>query len=505
MIPISEHITNAELATRTLKGTTWVFSARLLQQGLNFLQLVILARLLEPHDFGLMAIALVATNLFSAFTYTGYELALVQKPNLNSTDLHTAWWIMLGRRALIGAALILFAIPISKFYKTPEVIPILMAVGGLQALQGLTSPALSLWQKRFEFGKYFNYQVLPALFGLLLGTVAAFLLRNVWALVISMFTATAAQVFLSYFLDPYRPAFCIDRKSLAFLSGYGKWMLASGLLFFFSSQGTLAFAGWMFGVVALGVYQIASRFALLATSQFSEVILASVFPAYSLIQGDIERVSSAFLYVLSLSSLVVFSVTLIIAQGLPGLFIIVIGDKWAEAVSILPGIAIAGGIGAILRTGYPLYLGTGHPRYEFLLDLTQAGVMLLFLYPSGKILGLSGLPIASIIGGICTLPIWWLGIKHTTRCTKTDMFHAVLPALTGALTMSATLAIGLMPRVIPSNVALAIIWNLLVIIVASAGFVLAAWRVQFLVPGRHPLHDLTRTVTNLWATRRFSF
>ncbi len=109
--------------------------------------------------------------------------------------------------------------------------------------------------------------------------------------------------------------------------------------------------------------------------------------------------------------------------------------------------------------------------------------MLLFLYPSGKILGLSGLPIASIIGGICTLPIWWLGIKHTTRCTKTDMFHAVLPALTGALTMSATLAIGLMPRVIPSNVALAIIWNLLVIIVASAGFVLAAWRVQFLVPG----------------------
>ncbi len=216
MIPISEHITNAELATRTLKGTTWVFSARLLQQGLNFLQLVILARLLEPHDFGLMAIALVATNLFSAFTYTGYELALVQKPNLNSTDLHTAWWIMLGRRALIGAALILFAIPISKFYKTPEVIPILMAVGGLQALQGLTSPALSLWQKRFEFGKYFNYQVLPALFGLLLGTVAAFLLRNVWALVISMFTATAAQVFLSYFLDPYRPAFCIDRKSFSF-------------------------------------------------------------------------------------------------------------------------------------------------------------------------------------------------------------------------------------------------------------------------------------------------
>jgi PST family polysaccharide transporter/lipopolysaccharide exporter len=505
MIRISAQITNAELATCTLKGTTWFFLARLLQQGLNFLQLVILARLLEPRDFGLMAIALVATQFFSALTYTGYEFALVQKPHLSNTDLHTAWWVMLGRRVLMGAALILLAIPIANFYKLPEVIPILMAVGGLQALQGLTSPAPSLWQKSFQFRKFFSYQVLPAFFGLLLSTIAAFVLQNVWALVISMFSAAAAQVFLSYFLDPYRPSFCIERKSLAFLSSYGKWMFASGLLFFSSSQGTYAFAGWMFGVAALGVYQMASRFALIVSSQFSEVILGTVFPAYSLIQDDIDRLSDAFLHILNLTTLLVCSVTVTIALGLPNLFILIIGAKWTEAACILPWIAIAGGISAILRTASPLYLGTGHPRYQFFLDLVPSVVTLIFLYPLGNALGLDGLPFATIIGGICTFPIWWIGIRKTTKCTKMHIFQAVLPALIGGFTMSMTLAIGLMPGIIPANVALAILWNLFVIIAALGGFVLVAWRVQFFIPGRHPLQDLTRIITNLWETRHFSF
>ena len=492
MVTNSDNDTKQDLSQRTVSGSAWVFITKVAQQGISLLQLAILGRLLDPKDFGLMGIASLATQAIAVFIYTGYEFALVQKVDLSEEDIHTAFWVMVGRRTIIGFMLMALSWPIASLYHVPEAVPILLAMAFTQIILGFATPVLSLWQRELQFRKAFDYYLWSSIIGFLSGVMAAYILRNVWALVIATFFGTLAQVIFSYLLHPYRPRLLINRDSFRGLTSYGKWMLGSSILWFAYSQGATAFSGWMFGVTALGLYQMAGRFALLPSTLFGETILGSVFPAYSLIQQDTTRVRGAFLRVLQLSAMIIFSITALIALTLPRVFILVLGEKWTEATPLIPVIAMAGGVMAMLRTGSPLYLGTGLPRFQFNLDLVQTTVMLLLLYPLGRWLGLAGLPFATLVGAVFALPIWWFGVKKTANCTFVEVARALLPALCGTGIMVVILWGGQSLDFTGHNYIGSLAWLCFLVMLSVVFFGVTVWGVQL-------VSSPYITISEMWA------
>jgi O-antigen/teichoic acid export membrane protein len=239
---------------------------------------------------------------------------------------------------------------------------------------------------------------------------------------------------------------------------------------------------------------MAARFALLPSTQLGDVILAAVFPAYSLMQQDVTRVSKAFLRTLSLAGMLIMGATALIALGLPRLFILILGEQWVQAAPLVPVIAVAGGAQAMLRIGSPLYLGTGRPRLQFFLDLAQTATMLMLLYPMGHRYGLVGLPFAMLGGVLSALPIWWLGIRRSTACTWREVGSALLPPGVGVGVMSLVFWAGQMPAALPSESALGIMWHIMLTIIAALGFLATIGISQQLIPRYSPLIEMQRVL-----------
>ncbi len=460
-----------DVGRRAAAGGAWLLGARLAQQGVTLVQVAVLARLLDPQAFGLVALADLAAQAIGVFVYTGYEFALVQKPDLQEIDVHTAWWVMLGRYLVIGACLMLLAGPIARFYHAPEAAPVLVAIGAIQVIQGLASPSPILLRRGMRFRSLFRLDVGSATAGLAVGVVTAFALRTVWALVLARLATTVTLIVLSYRLDPYRPRRRFSRQSFRQLSAYGKWVLGAAILSFVFSQGSSALSGVMFGVAALGLYQMAARFGLLASTQFSEVLQGALMPAYSLMQADKARVSAAFVSAISLAAMLLVGVTALIAFGLPRVLTSVLGEQWSQAAALVPVIAAAGGVQSMLRTGAPLFLGTGQPQALFLVDLIQAVTMVLLLYPLGHLLGLPGLPCAMLGGGLCALPAWWHGVRHTTSCTLRQVGTALAPPLLGAAIVAVVFGVGRMAPVSRVGSGAEMAWHLALIVVAGVGYI----------------------------------
>lgn len=487
-----------DLGQRTLAGGTWLFASRLTQNVINLIQVATLARLLDPKAFGLMDVGNLSILCLSVFTFTGFESAVIQKPKLELDDVHTAWWVLFGRSIAIAMALALLAKPIANLYRSSEVVPILLAMAAMQPVLGLVSASPILFQRNMEFHKIFKLEVGSGAVGLLVGIIAAFILRNVWALILALLSNHVSYFLFSYMLHPYRPRWRFNRACFRGFSSYGRWILGSTICWYASSQGPSAFCGMVFGVTALGLYQMAARFALFPTFYLSEVIGSALMPAYSQIQEDKDRLSKAFLRSIGLSSTLIIGITTLVVLGLPPLLTLILGVRWVESVSLVPALAVAGGAQALMRTGYPLYLATGRPRFQFVLDLVQTAVMAALLFPFGNLFGLAGLPFAMIVGTMCSLPIWWVGIRQCTSCAFKNVFIVIIPAGIGMVAIILVFFIGQMAIISQARSVISILWHLGLIGISALAFLKTIDITQRLVPNYSALTDLKSVFGNRW-------
>jgi PST family polysaccharide transporter/lipopolysaccharide exporter len=489
---------HGDISQRTMTGSAWMAMSRFVVQGLSLIQITVLARMLNPEAFGLIGLAFLAVQAIGIFVNTGYDHALVQKTQLEWIDVDTAWWVILARYLIICGCLLVLAQPIALLYQSPEAIPVLVAIALIQPIYGLVSPSVILLRRGMQFRRIFKLDLLSSGAGLIVGIAAALIFANVWALVAAYLTTTITLVLLSYQLHPYRPHRQFSWCSFRLLSGYGQWVLGSAVLSFVAIQGSSAFAGWMFGVAALGIYQMASRFALLASTQLGEVVLSVETPAYAKIQDNRTRVSGAFLRTVAVMAIVVFGLTTLIALSLPALLVQVLGGQWIAAAALLPAIAIAGGLQAMLRVGSSLFLGIGHPRYQFFTDLAQAVVIAIMLYPLGILYGLLGLPLALVISTLCAIPICWFGVKTVTNCTLRGVLIELAPALLGASIMILIFVVGMSAGSLTLNTVPGVVRHLAVTALAGLGFLTTIAVSERVIPQYSPLTEFHRVFSRSW-------
>jgi len=217
-----------------------------------------------------------------------------------------------------------------------------------------------------------------------------------------------------------------------------------------------------------------------------------------MIQADKDRLSKAFLRSIGLSLMVIMGLTALLSLGLPPLLAMILGVQWLEAVSLVPAIVIAGGTQALLRTGSSLYLGTGYPRSQFFIDLVQASAMASLLFPFARLFGLFGLPYAMIGGAICSIPVWWLGIRRCTNCSMKYVFTVFIPPGLGVVTIIILFFIGQTAGISKTDSFLNILWHLTLIGITALGYLKTIDVSQRIIPNYSPLADLKRLFREKW-------
>lgn len=385
---------DASLYHRTVRGGAWVFSIRIGEQFFNIIRLIILARILLPHDFGLMGIALLTMAFLETFSQTGFEQALIQKKENVESYLNAAWTLLVLRGAVLFIILYFIAPYAANFFKTPEAKALIQVIALAVLLKALTNIGVVYFQKELEFNKQFIYQFSGTVADFVTAITAAVILRSVWALILGLVAGNFVRFIVSYLLHPYRPRLSMDLGKMKELFGFGRWILASSILIFLLLQGDAVFVGKMLGVTALGFYQMAYRMANLTATEIGHVILQVTFPAYSKLQDNIPRLREAYLKTLQLA----FFITAPLAGGIfilaPDFIRICLGEKWMPMVPAMQVLALFGMMRAIGAMTGAFFMGIGRPGILTKIQCGQLILLAILIYPLTIHWGITGTAIA---------------------------------------------------------------------------------------------------------------
>ncbi len=192
----------SRLSQRVISAGFWVLVLRVAQQLIILVRTVVLARVLGPQDFGIVAVALMSQTILDVLSNTGFRSALIQKKGDIRGYLDTAWTVGLVRYCLLGASLFLLASPVAAFFGVPQSRPVIQMVAAAFLLRGLQNIGLVYLRKDLAFHKEFLFNIGSSVANTGIAIPLALILRNYWALAYGVLAEGVAALALSYLVRP---------------------------------------------------------------------------------------------------------------------------------------------------------------------------------------------------------------------------------------------------------------------------------------------------------------
>ena len=361
------HATGRQIA----KGAAWMMGFKLLDKSVGLVSTLVLARVLTPADFGLvaMAMAVVAfTQLMSAF---GFDSALIQRQNTDRAHYDTAWTFNVIFGVAAAAMLLVLAVPAAAFYREPRLELMLPALAFGALVGGFENIGTVAFRKDLDFRMEFRFLLTKRLAAFAVTVALALTFRSFWALIAGTITGKLMAALISYHLHPYRPRLTLAAR--ADLLHFSKWIFISNLIQFLHSRSTDFILGRTVGSHGLGIYNVAAEIAAMPSTELIAPLNRAVYPAYARLANARDQLWGRFLEVFSIISLLAFPV----AMGLyclSGLVVsVLLGPQWQQAIPIMQVIGLAGLVGALQSNMYLVIVAMGKPKANTILS---AGLLL---------------------------------------------------------------------------------------------------------------------------------
>jgi lipopolysaccharide exporter len=418
------------------KGAAWNVLFRVLDRSIGLLSTVVLARLLVPADFGVVALASSVVGLLGLLTDFGLDLALIQKPDAARRHFDTVWTLNVLFGAGIAALLVLLAYPMASLYGEPRLAPVMLGLAAAQVISSFQNVGLIAMRKDMAFDKEFRFLLIKRFATTFLATIPlAFIWRDYWALVGGTIAGSCVGLALSYRMHPYRP-----RPSLAAMReflGFSKWMQLANIVAFVSGRAADFIIAKVVGSSALGSYAIAKEMARLPSTELAMPIHRGVYPGYAKLSGDPELLKRAYLRVLSVLVLVTLPAGIglgLVAQ--PAVFVF-LGGKWNDVVPLLPILSVNGVVAVSVSTSAYVYLARGTPRLTAIVVAIHAAVSLLIMLWLIPLWGARGAAWAVLAGTVATVPVNFRFLSGCLGLNVREIGSVVWRPLAATLAMAA--------------------------------------------------------------------
>lgn len=381
----------------------WMVLAKLAERSLGLVSMLILARVLVPQDFGVVAMAMSFVVLLEMMSAFGFDTALIQKQTKDRPHWDTAWTFNVLIGALIALAMVLGANVAASFFNEPRLVAVLWVLAIGSFAQGLQNIGLVAFRSEMQFDREFRFLTAKKLIGFAITVPLAFILDSYWALVIGQTAGRVLSTALSYWVHPYRPRFTLS--AAANLMHFSKWMFLLNIIHFVKDRSASLVVGRIAGATPLGAFTIAHEVATLPSTELVAPINRAVFPAYAkLAKEGVEHLRREYLSVIGMIVLMATPAVLGLAVTSPVLVPVMLGPNWLEAIPVLTLLSLFGYTYIIQSNAQAAYLALGRVDIPTWLNGVHAVIQLAALIPLTSLYGLKGAASAYLLTAVIMIP-----------------------------------------------------------------------------------------------------
>jgi PST family polysaccharide transporter len=381
------------LKQKTVLGMAWSAVSQAIKQIAQFVITVILARLLTPHDFGLIGIATVIVGFFSILSELGLSGALIQKQNADDAHYSSAFWL----NVIVGFSLtgLTWCVSpfIADFYQNPELILILNVLSVTFIFSSLTIVQQALLTKTMNFRALTIRDIIASIVSGCVGVFSALLGWGVWSLILQALAFSFLNSLLLWVQSPWRPKLIWKSEAIKDIFHFSAHMSGFNIVNYLSRNTDALLIGKFLGSEPLGLYTVAYKLMLYPVQNITWVINKVMFPAFASIQNDIKRVSTNYLKSLGYIALLSFPAMALVFFIAPELIDVVYGPKWYPVIYLVQIFALTGALQSISSTIGVIYQSQGRADIQFKYSL-------FFTLPSVALSIWIGLPFG--INGVAT-------------------------------------------------------------------------------------------------------
>ena len=433
------------LRHRILQAGVWAGAGFVVDKVIAAIQLMVVARLLTPADFGVMAASATIVLAFMTISELGLESALIAKTEVHGEDLAVAWTVAIARGVAMAACLWATADVIGRAMQMPQLASLLRVHAWLFVLHGLQSPAMAIVLKNLDLRLRVTMDLVRRMIEAGAIIALALWLRNVWALLLGQLVGMCVGSLLSFWVAPFRPRLSLYRPARNYFLRYGKHLNVTTLCIFGVMSGGELVIGRVLGQDALGLYQIALAIPLLLGVRATVLIHQISMPTYALLQRDRLGVARVFELQMGLVGFLFIPLAAGVAVFAPVIVPLAFGPQWLAIVAPLRMLCLYAVCAGYLSAMTSLHYGANRPDLQmkswarqFLFyalvivpltmgfGLTGAAAALVFSYVVGVLLQSIGT--RALIGKAVSATFWSMG----RACFLGGLLAGIILLMSGA-------------------------------------------------------------------------
>ncbi len=427
------------MGQRSVRGGLATFASQGLRIVLQFGSQIVLARLLLPADFGLLAMVAPLLTLVQIFNELGLSQATIQRAEISHGELSQLFWINLAASLALACLMALAAPLVAWFYGEPRLAMICVCLAGLLVLSGLGAQQIALMNRSMRFTALAGIDIACAALSVVVGIAAALAGLGYWSLVLMQAANSATILLMCWLLSDWRPGWPRHEASLGGLLRFGGHVTGANLINFLGSNLDLVLIGRLGGSVAVGLYDRAFRLVAAPILQISLPVARVAVSLLSRLHGQDARYRTAWLRMLQLLLVMTTPAVIWTAMAAPVVVPLLLGPGWGEASPIVSALALATGFAPLSIGAGWLFVSQGRTG-EQLRFVSLRALLAICSLLAGLPWGALGVARAAAVTALLVhgSQLWGAGLRGSV--THAAILRGCAPVALGALACFAGLA-----------------------------------------------------------------
>ncbi len=431
--------TGDSLSGSVVKSSLWLGLGQIIQRLGSLISTVVLARLLFPDDYGLVALGTAIIGFFEVISNFQFGSALVKFQDATRGEYDTAWTCNILRGVLIALLMVACAPLLAKQMNEVRLEMLLYVLALNPLIDGWKNIGVIDFQKNLKYQRVVFIDIATKLTSLLLALIVAVIYRSYWALVAGMLAATSVSLILSYLLSPYRPSFSLSHTQRLF--GFSLWLMFAQIMVYFNQRLEYWMLGALLSTATVGLYHFSYELANLIGVLTLMPLIAPLFPGFAKVADDRIRLKAGYLKSVEIVSLLGIPIGLGFAVIAPEFVPLVLGEKWISSVLpvqifcimnalVMPALASTGLLPAIGETKAVFKINL----YQFFLRLIAVPVAISSFGFFGAVVG------RGLFGFLWMFQLMWF-IEQCVQISMADTFRSVWRYYAAAVIMVSVLVV----------------------------------------------------------------
>lgn len=429
---------SSNLRQKAVKSVIWTAIESWGRQAVSLVVFFILARLLSPETFGLIALAYIFIEFAQIFVDQGFSVAIIQRQDIDKEHLDTAFWTTLGISIFLTILSVACARFTADFFKQPQLVLIIQWLSISFTFSGLSAVQQAILERKFDFKSLAIRSLLAVIIGGIVGVGMALLNFGVWSLVGQQLYSGFVQVLVLWRVSDWRPGFRFSAIHAKELFKFGVNISAFNIINFFNRNTDNFLIGYYLGLVALGYYSVAYKLMQVMMQILITTTTKVALPIFSRLQAEPERLLSAFYTATQFTSLIAFPIFLCVPVLATELIKVFLSEQWIQSIPVLQVLSLIGPAHVIFFYNNSVILALGKPSWRLWIQVinTVTNVVGFALVVKWGIVAVAS---AYVVRGYLILPISLFAVNKLVKINLTNYLSLYIVPLVASGVMVGTI------------------------------------------------------------------